>query len=132
MFVLISLVGPSEAQTPTPAPAGNDAVSQMSAGPCNMITLNVSAKDMMGSTFDGFSVQPTAYIGSLTVRNLRAYFTIRLKTGTLTCTTSRSQSRISGRPTRPSAKWKTSRANAARITIGCGPRGNRLVCHVRR
>jgi hypothetical protein len=79
----IGLASPS-ATTPT----------QTSAGPCNMVTVNVNAQDLSHGIIEGFTVQRAGKVGSLDVKDIKVYFLVNIKTGNLTCTTTASASQV--------------------------------------
>jgi hypothetical protein len=83
------------AQAPGPVVPTRPA-TQMSAGPCNMITVNINTGELQGSIFEGFAVQPTANLGSVAVRNVKASLNVRISTGALVCYTRASTTRVSG------------------------------------
>jgi hypothetical protein len=107
----IMAVVPSNAQEPL-----GGVVRQTSAGPCNMITVNVNAEDLQRGIFDGFAVAESGQIGTLTVKEIDTYFTVRLSTGDLVCTSSDSTSRVSdaGEPV-SSARWARRRARVVHV-----------------
>jgi hypothetical protein len=96
--ITVALVGPSLASpdTPTPSSAATtpNGLHQTSAGPCNMVTVNVNARDLSHGIINGFTVQRTAELGSLTVKEIKTYFLITIRTGNLSCTTTASASQV--------------------------------------
>jgi hypothetical protein len=83
---LVMVVAPADTQAPV--------VRQVAAGPCNLINVNVYSDDLQGSAFEGFVAHPGSTLGNVTVENVKAYFTINIRTGRLQCSTDDSSSQV--------------------------------------
>jgi hypothetical protein len=119
LAVTVLAVGASEAQEPP-----GSAVRQVSAGPCNMITVNVNVDDVQESVFKGFVAHPGSTLGRVSVDDIKAYFTINIRTGRLQCSTDDSSSRVVMGARRTPARVER-RENDARVTIVVKPRRER-------
>jgi hypothetical protein len=81
-----SLAAPGGSTPPAPA--------QTSAGPCNLVTVNVNAQDLSPGIIEGFTGQRAGKVGSLDVKDIKVYFLVNVNTGNLTCTTKGSASQV--------------------------------------
>lgn len=135
--VAVALAAPSLA-APDPSPRADvspapNGIHQTSAGPCNLVTVNVNAQDLSHGLIQGFTIQRTGKLGSLTVKQINTYFLITIKTGKLSCTTTASASQVGQNtltptPTGRSVEKDCGSTNActaqglARITARMNPR----------
>jgi hypothetical protein len=67
---------------------------QTSAGPCNMITVNVDAQDLSHGIVEGLDLQHDGKLGSFAVKGIKVYLQVDVRTGNLTCTTTSSASQV--------------------------------------
>jgi hypothetical protein len=74
------------------AAPGTTSPVQTSAGPCNMVTVNVNAQDLSHGIVEGLSVQ--GKLGSFRVKDIKVYLAVNVRTGKLTCTTTSSSSQV--------------------------------------
>jgi hypothetical protein len=76
------------------AAPGATAPVQTSAGPCNMVTVNVNAQDLSHGIVEGLDVQHGGKLGSFGVKGIKVYLAVDVRTGNLTCTTTSSASQV--------------------------------------
>jgi hypothetical protein len=65
---------------------------QTSAGPCNMVTVNVNSSELSHGIVEGLSVK--GKLGSFAVKDIKVYLAVNVRTGNLTCTTTSSASQV--------------------------------------
>lgn len=77
-------------------PAADSPVTQTSAGPCNLVTVNINAHDLSHGIIEGLAVQHAGRLGSVDVRRVNVYLAVTIRAGNLSCTTTNSASRVGG------------------------------------